>query len=116
MDIPFIGDILEFFQSIWDWFYVGIYEFVKDAFVLATKMIIYGYIQGMIFVLEVAYEVFAQIMDEIGVSQKIEQMYGSLDGDVRSMLGFFGIPDALNIIVSAIGTRWTMKFIPFVGR
>lgn len=116
MEIPFIGDILQFFQSIWDWFYVGIYEFVKDAFVLATKMIIYGYVQGMIFVMEVGYEVFSEIMDEIGVSQQIEQMYGSLDADIKAAVGFFGIPDALNIIFSAIGTRWTMKFIPFIGR
>jgi len=116
MDIPFIGDILNFFQSVWDWLYQGIYDFVKDAFVLATKMMIYGYIQGMIFLLEVSYEVFASIMDEIGVSKQVEEMYSSLDADLRSALGFFGIPDALNIIVSAIGTRWTMKFIPFIGR
>lgn len=116
MDIPFIGDILNFFQSVWYWLYQGIYDFVKEAFVLATKMAIYGYIQGMIFLMEVSYEVFASIMDEIGVSQQIESMYSSLDGDIRAALGFFGIPDALNIIVSAIGTRWTMKFVPFIGR
>ena len=43
MDIPFIGDILEFFQAVWDWIYSGIYDFVKEAFVLATKVAIYSY-------------------------------------------------------------------------
>lgn len=116
MDIPFIGDILEFFQAIWDWVYSGIYEFVKEAFVLATKVAIYSYFQAILFALEVAYEVFQELVSEIGISAKVQQYYNMLNAELRGALAFFGIPDALMIIFSAIGTRWTLKFVPMVGR
>lgn len=116
MDIPFIGDILEFFQAVWDWIYSGIYDFVKEVFVLATKVAIYSYYQALLFALQVAYQTFHELVSEIGISDKVQQYYNMLDADVRSVLAFFGIPDALMIIFSAIGTRWTLKFVPFVGR
>ena len=116
MDIPFIGDIMEFLQAAWDWLYSGVYDFVKDAFVLATKMAIYGYFQALIFALDVAYEVFQELINEIGISDKVQQYYNMLDADLRAALAFFGVPDALMIIFSGIGTRWTLKFVPLVGR
>tara|TARA_R110002126_G_scaffold261500_1_gene404381 strand:+ start:220 stop:570 length:351 start_codon:yes stop_codon:yes gene_type:complete len=116
MDIPFIGDILDFLQAAWEWIYSGIYEFVKEAFVLATKAAIYGYFQALLFALDVAYDVFQELVTEIGISDKVQQYYNMLDADLRSALAFFGIPDALMIIFSAVGTRWTLKFVPVVGR
>jgi len=116
MDIPFIADILGFFQSIWDWVYSGIYDFTKEAFVLATKVAIYSYFQAVLFGLEVSYQVFQELMSEIGISDKVQQYYNMLDADVRGALAFFGVPDALMIIFSAIGTRWALKFVPLVGR
>ena len=115
MEIPFISDILEFLQSMWDWLYVGIYDFVKAAFVLLTKMAIQAYFTAMIFAAEVGYEVFSSLMADIGVSQVVQSSYNSLDSKLRSALSFFGVPDAFNIIVSAIGTRFAMRFVPFIG-
>lgn len=116
MEFPFITDFLEFLQSIWDWLYVGIYDFVKSAFVLLTKMAINAYFTVAIFSADVGYEVFSSLMNDIGVSDAVQSSYNSLDGKLRAALSFFGIPDALNIIVSAIGTRFAMRFIPFIGR
>lgn len=115
MDIPFISDILEFLQSVWDWLYVGIYDFVKTAFVLLTKMAIHAYFTGVIFAADVGYDVFSSFMNDIGVSQAIQSSYSSLDGKARAALAFFGIPEALNVVFSAIGTRFAMRFIPFIG-
>ena len=115
-DIPFIGDILEFLQSAWDWMYSGIYDFVKEAFVLATKVAIYSYFQALLLSLEVAYQVFQEIVQEIGISDKVRQYYNMLDADIRGALAFFAVPDALMIIFSGIGTRWALKFVPFIGR
>ena len=116
MEIPFISDILQFFQSLWDWLYVGVYDFTKSAFVLLTKYAIQAYFVTMIFAAEVGYDVFAELMRDIGVSQAVNSAYGSLPAQIRSAISFFGIPEALNMIFSAIGTRFAMKFIPFIGR
>lgn len=115
MEIPFFSDILDFIQSVWDWLYVGIYDFVKSAFVLLTKMAINAYFTAIIFSAEVGYEVFSSYMSDIGISQVVQSNYSSLDSKLRSALSFFGIPEAFNIIISAIGTRFAMRFIPFIG-
>ncbi|WP_447444323.1 DUF2523 family protein [Pseudomonas aeruginosa] len=31
-------------------------------------------------------------------------------------LAFFGVPQALNIIMVAAATRFCMRFVPFIGR
>lgn len=115
MEFPFITDILNFFQAIWDWVYVGIYDFVKSAFVLLTKYGIQAYFASMLFAADVGFEVFSELMQDIGVSQYVQSSYASLDVKLRSALSFFGIPEAVNMIVSAIGTRFAMRFIPFIG-
>lgn len=116
MDIPFISDILDWMQSLWDWVYVGVYDFVKSAFVLATKMAVYSYLQMVLFAADIGYTVFKEIMDGIGVSNVIRNAYSALDPQLRMMLAYFKIPEALNMIFSALGTRFVMQFIPFVGR
>ena len=111
-----ISQVVDFFQYIWDWFTSGIYEFSKDFLKAATKVAIYAYFQSMLLAIEVGYEVFQELMSNLGVSQTIHQYWGSVDSDVRSLLSFFGIPDAVNMLTSAIGTRFVMRFIPFIGR
>lgn len=111
-----ISNVLEFFQYIWDFFTSGIYEFTKEAFKAATKVAIYAYFQGLLMAIEIAYEVFDEIMSDLGVTQAISNYWSSVDSDVRGMLSFFGIPDAINMLTSAIGTRFVMRFIPLLGR
>ncbi|HBN9661817.1 TPA: hypothetical protein L3911_005843, partial [Pseudomonas aeruginosa] len=53
MDIPFLSDILAWMQSLWDFLYSGVYDFVTDAFVLLTKMAIKGWFEMQLFVAEI---------------------------------------------------------------
>lgn len=78
-------------------------------------MAIHAYFTGVIFAADIGYEVFSSFMKDIGVSQAVQSSYSSLDGRLRAVLSFFGVPEALNIIFSAIGTRFAMRFIPFIG-
>ena len=111
-----ISQVIEFFQYIWDFITSGIYEFTKEALKAATKVAIYAYFQTLLLAIEVGYEVYQEIMANIGVTQTINQYWGSIDSDIRSALSFFGIPDAINMLTSAVGTRFVMRFIPFIGR
>jgi hypothetical protein len=108
--------VLLFLQWVWDFFTSGIYDFVKDGLVLLTKATIYSYIQIQILALEVAYETAQSILADIGVSNAVRQYWSGLPGEVASALSFFGIPQALNIIFSALSTRFVLKFVPFIGR
>ncbi len=120
MDFSWIGDFFNnvqmFFQDIWQFFYTGMYDFVKEIFVVLTKVMIYAYFQSLIFCIDIAYDVVQDILAETGVTQAIQQAYNNIPPDIRSMLSFFNIPQGLSLIFSAIPTRWAMKFIPFIGR
>jgi len=111
-----IDQIFLFFQYVWDFFTTGIYDLLKALLVIATKAALYSYIQMQIFALEVAYEAAQDVVNSIGVTQQIRQMYSGLPGEVLSGLSFFGIPQGLNILFSAFSTRFMLRFVPFIGR
>ena len=111
-----IPGIVDFLQSIWDWLYSGIYDFVASAFVLLTKMLIHAWLSAKLFLLKISYTAFSEIVSEIGITDKVSEYYGYISPETRAILSALRIPEALLIICSAIGTRWTMNFVPFLGR
>ncbi len=112
----FLDQIIAFFQYVWDFLAEGIYDLVKELLVIATKAAIYSYLKTQVFVLEISYKAAQQLVGSIGLAPRIQQMYNGLPAEVLATLAFFGIPQALNILFSALSTRFVMRFIPFVGR
>lgn len=112
----FLDSILDFFQWVWDFLSLGIYQFVKDVLVLLTKVAIYSWISTQILALDVAYSAAQSILSNLGVAEAVREKWSALPAEVLSALSFFGIPQALNIVFSALSTRFVLKFVPFVGR
>lgn len=105
-----------FIEALWTFFASGIYDFAKEVMVLVTKAMIYAYIQSMIFMADIGYQVTQEIMQEVGITSAVTSAWGSLPADIRGTLSFFNIPQGLTVIFSAIPTRWAMKFIPGAGK
>lgn len=118
--MQFISDffihVSAFFQSIWDWFYIGIYDFVKEIMVYLTKVSIYTWIQIQLFAIDIAFEVVQDIFVDLGLTQAVQSAWSMVPEAMRNTLSFFGIPQALTIICSAIPARLALRFIPFIGR
>ncbi|MGV8292831.1 hypothetical protein ACV36C_28315, partial [Pseudomonas aeruginosa] len=51
----FLDQIIAFFQWIWDFFAQGIYDFVRDGLVVATKASMYAALQTLILLIDVSY-------------------------------------------------------------
>jgi len=120
MDLSFIADwfnsVNGFIDYVWNFLSSGIYDFFKALLVILTKAALYSYLQFQIFMLEVAYEVAQEIMQEVGITQVIQQAWGAIPADVYSTLLFFNVPQGINLILAAIPTRIAFGFIPGVGR
>ncbi|EMD2212334.1 DUF2523 domain-containing protein [Pseudomonas aeruginosa] len=112
----FLDQIIAFFQWIWDFFAKGIYDFVRDGLVVATKASMYAALQTLILLIDVSYTAARELIDSLGVPQMIRSMYAALPGPIAAGLAFFGVPQALNIIMVAAATRFCMRFVPFIGR
>ncbi|MED5608358.1 DUF2523 family protein [Pseudomonas sp. JH-2] len=108
--------ILAFFQYLWDFFAQGIYDFIKDGMVVLTKAAIYSWVKGLLFLADVGYTVARELIDSLGVNAMVRSMYAALPAPVAAGLQFFGVPQALNIIFTALSTRFCMRFVPFLGR
>ncbi|MDF3868645.1 DUF2523 family protein [Pseudomonas denitrificans (nom. rej.)] len=108
--------ILSFFQWIWDFLAQGVYDFIKDGLVVATKAAMYSALQTFILLLDVSFTVARELIDSLGISAMVRGMYAALPADIAAGLAFFGIPQALNIIMLAAATRFCMRFVPFIGR
>lgn len=112
----FLDQIIAFFQSIWDFMQSGIYTFVRDMFVVGTKAAIYSYFTAMLFLVDVAFTTATDIINNLGIASAVKSAFSALPAPISSGLSYFGVPQALNIIFSALSTRFCMRFVPFLGR
>jgi hypothetical protein len=119
MDLSWLAHWLDsantFFQSAWEFMDNGIYDLLKQLLVVVTKMLVYSFLEFKILMLDVAYNVVQEILQETGITQLVKSAWSSIPGDIQSTLSFFNIPQGLTLIFSAIPTRWAMKFIPGAG-
>ncbi|HHQ3511121.1 TPA: hypothetical protein ACSPMJ_005839, partial [Pseudomonas aeruginosa] len=67
----FLDQIIVFFQWIWDFFAQGIYDFVRDGLVVATKASMYAALQTLILLIDVSYTAARELIDSLGVPQMI---------------------------------------------
>jgi hypothetical protein len=111
-----VDQIFTFFQFVWDFMSNGIYTFVRDALAVVTKALVYSWVSTQLFALDIAYEAAKGIVSDLGISSAVRSYYGGLPGEVSSALSFFGVPQALNMIFSALSTRFVLRFVPFFGR
>ncbi|MEQ6787457.1 hypothetical protein ABL980_30675, partial [Pseudomonas aeruginosa] len=65
----FLDQIIAFFQWIWDFFAQGIYDFVRDGLVVATKASMYAALQTLILLIDVSYTAARELIDSLGVPQ-----------------------------------------------
>ncbi|HEP9304657.1 TPA: hypothetical protein VDV33_005786, partial [Pseudomonas aeruginosa] len=63
----FLDQIIAFFQWIWDFFAQGIYDFVRDGLVVATKASMYAALQTLILLIDVSYTAARELIDSLGV-------------------------------------------------
>lgn len=112
----YLDNFTTFLQWVWDFLTNGIYDFIKDGMVLLTKAAMYSWFQIQLFALDVAYETAQSLMSDLGVVEAVRSRWSGLPAEVANTLAFFGVPQALNIIFSALSTRFVLKFVPFFGR
>ncbi|MCY1353556.1 hypothetical protein D9M69_399000 [compost metagenome] len=76
----------------------------------------YASLQTLILLLDVSFTVARELIDSLGLSAMINAMYAALPAPIVAGLVFFGVPQAINILLLAAATRFSMRFVPFIGR
>lgn len=108
-----LTSVVAFFGAIDGWFGEEIYNFATWAFSQLVQYIILASIKFQILAVTFAWDVASQLLADLNISSFISEAWGSIPGDLSSVLGFFGVPEAVNILISALGTKFVLRFVPF---
>lgn len=107
--MEFIQNILDGVTWFIDYLYVGIYQFVEEILQQLVAWLVIAKLQGMLFMMEFSWGVAKQIMINLNVGEYIQHGFSNLDPVLMGYLNFFRVPESLNLIIQAIGTRVTLS-------
>lgn len=104
-----INEFLKFFKE-------DIYGFAHEAFAHFVEMSTLGMIEFTIWSVQFSWGVAKVIIIDLGLSNYLDQAWSMMGSDTISILAFFGIPEVVSILLTALITSYVLKFIPFSGK
>lgn len=103
---------MQWIVLIAEWFTgTGIYQFCTELAAYLVEWYVIGVINAKIFLAQFAWDVASNIMANLGLSSLIQQTWSNLDSRFLSYATFFRIPEAVNIILQAFVTKFTLRVI-----
>jgi hypothetical protein len=105
--LHFFGFIVFYFENFFEYLDDGIRLLMRYG----TYFTFYMAEQAMI----VAFEITTEFLDSFNYSERINSAWSSVPAAPRQILGFLRVPDCVNMVVAALGTRFTLKFVPMVN-
>lgn len=104
-------EVIGFFQHIID----SMNNFADNSDSFWERIILWltiTYFEIKLTVIEFSYSIASSFLDAVNISQLISQYWSSLDSSILGALSYLRIPEALNIILSALATRFVMDLLP----
>jgi hypothetical protein len=105
--------IVNWFTFIAEWISTGIYTFFTSAFAALVEWLTLVMIKWTIYATGFAWDVAKVIIQDLQLSQRLDSAWAAVPGDISSALNFFRVPEAVNMLLSSVATRWVLRFIPF---
>lgn len=109
-------DLLEhfqqFFDDVYEFIFEGIYDFVMGAIIWLIARIFILYIDANIWMIGFAWSIAQEIIEGLSFSDFLNSSLDALPLATKQALVFFKIPEALNMLASALATRIVLKFMP----
>lgn len=116
--IGFLSSILDsishFFDWLTAWFTHGLYDFAVWAFSGFVKYVTLSALTFALWALPFAYDTARQIMTDLNINTYLQNAWSGLDSDYLAYATLLQIPASINLMVSAMITRYVLRFIPFV--
>ena len=109
--VDVVNSIVDFRQQFDDFRTFGIYKFFTQWFAEFIKWSMVGWFKFKLQSLTFAWDVASEILTSLNLSTVVESAFAQLDSKVVSIISFFRIPEAINMILSAYVTRLVMTFI-----
>lgn len=94
--------LVEFFSvDIWTYFIAFFQQLVEWLIISKIKM--------KIFIVTLGWEIAGGVLGNLGLGELITSSFSSLDSQILSYMNFFRFIDAINILLQALITRFTLR-------
>lgn len=100
----------EFFDSVTNFFDTGLIDTLSQFAAYLTIKISTIYFEMKIFLIGFMWETAKQILINLDISGHIESYWSQLDSSLIGHFSVLKIPEAINMVTTAIVTRFTMSF------
>ncbi|MDO9140283.1 MAG: DUF2523 family protein, partial [Methylobacter sp.] len=98
-------------QEIHDFFTIDLYILLTQFSSFFIQWLILGYWTLKVKLLFFAWDVAQQLIADLNISVYVNFAWSHLESRTLSMLTFFRVPEAVNILISAGITKYIMRFI-----
>lgn len=109
--VDIVNSIVDIRQEIEDFRSSGIYQFFMHWFAEFLKWCVVGWYKVKLQAITFSWDVANEILSSLNLSTVVESAFAQLDSKVVSIISFFRLPEAINLILSAHVTRQVMNFI-----
>lgn len=110
----------EFVATFFDFLYYfitnlpdNIADWVETSIKWTMKHLTLLFIYLSALAMEVAFEMMMEFLSSFNYSENITAAWNSIPDGPRSILAYFRVPECVNLLIAAIGTRFTLRFVPF---
>lgn len=106
-----------FFQPVIDgllWLFDAFYGML--VYLLSVLMILAGklFYDISVEVIELSWSIAQDIISDLDLSSYVQSAWTGIPAGTRAILGFFRIPEVINLLMSLGVTKFMLRFIPFM--
>jgi hypothetical protein len=102
---------MDFFQAIYEWFTVGIYDFVVETAAYFTYQLIWMRIQAMIWLYTFSWTIAGMFITDLQLAERMASVVGLMSPTIKSNLEFFNVFTGMAWILQAYITRFVLAFL-----
>jgi hypothetical protein len=107
--VDIVNAITDVYDVVQKFFTEDLYHLLTQFIAWCIKWAAVAYWKLKLSALSFAYDVASSLQ----LSQYLQSFWGALDGRIASMMQFFRIPEAINIILSGFFTKFVFRFLGF---
>lgn len=111
--VDIVNAIVALSQDINDFFSVGIYHLLTQFTAWFIRWYMVGMWTAKLALLTFSWDVAQELISSLNLSVMLQTAWSSLESRTLSMLVFFRVPEAVNIILSAAVTKFVFRFLGF---
>lgn len=110
----FISTVPDFFIAIFQFLTTGIVEFFISLGAYIMDSLTCLFLKVALLMLNFLWAIIKTLLIDLNLSGRLATAFGGFEPGIISMILFFRIPEALNLILSAFVLRFVLRLIPFL--